>query len=327
MRESQILGLRNETLSVRISQLSPADVPIRQTCWSPDAIRSAWKVGKRMDLPENQDLPLNIAHRGARSIAPENTLAAARKGLEVGADMWELDIQMTADGELIVIHDNTLKRTSNVREVFPSRKPWLVHEFTLDEIRLLDFGSWFAKQDPFGQIAAGMVAESDLARYVHQPAPTLKEALTFTLEHSWSVNLEIKDLGGNPDPHQVVKKILALVEDLDMVDSVLISSYNQTYLAQIREVHPSIATGVLVSKPHPHPEKLLRRLGAQAYHPRLSGFRPSDIALLHRQGCRVHVWNVNDRKTMERLVSAEVDGIFTDFPQMLASVLASYREG
>jgi glycerophosphoryl diester phosphodiesterase len=280
-----------------------------------------------MDLPANQDLPLNIAHRGARSIAPENTLAAARKGLEVGADMWELDIQMTADGELIVIHDNTLKRTSNVREVFPSRKPWLVHEFTLDEIRLLDFGSWFAKQDPFGQIAAGMVAESDLARYVHQPAPTLKEALTFTLEHSWSVNLEIKDLGGNPDPHQVVKKILALVEDLDMLDSVLISSYNQTYLAQIREVHPSIATGVLVSKPHPHPEKLLRRLGAQAYHPRLSGFRPSDIALLHRQGWRVHVWNVNDRKTMERLVSAGVDGIFTDFPQMLASVLASYREG
>jgi glycerophosphoryl diester phosphodiesterase len=280
-----------------------------------------------MDLPANQDLPLNIAHRGARSIAPENTLAAARKGLEVGADMWELDIQMTADGELIVIHDNTLKRTSNVREVFPSRKPWLVHEFTLDEIRLLDFGSWFAKQDPFGQIAAGMVAESDLARYLYQPAPTLKEALTFTLEHSWSVNLEIKDLGGNPDPHQVVKKILALVEDLDMLDSVLISSYNQTYLAQIREVHPSIATGVLVSKPHPHPEKLLRRLGAQAYHPRLSGFRPSDIALLHRQGWRVHVWNVNDRKTMERLVSAGVDGIFTDFPQMLASVLASYREG
>ncbi|MGD9036349.1 MAG: glycerophosphodiester phosphodiesterase family protein, partial [Syntrophobacterales bacterium] len=164
---------------------------------------------------------LNIAHRGARSLAPENTLAAARKGLEVGADMWELDIQMTADEELIVIHDSTLKRTSNVREVFPKRKPWLVHKFTLDEIRLLDFGSWFRKQDPFGQIAAGMVAESDLASYVHQQAPTVREALTFTREHSWNVNLEIKDLGGNPDPRQVAKKILALVEDLEMLDSVL----------------------------------------------------------------------------------------------------------
>ena len=278
-----------------------------------------------MDFTKNQNRPLNIAHRGARSLAPENTLAAARKGLEVGADMWELDIQMTADGELIVIHDNTLKRTSNVREVFPKRKPWLVHEFTLDEIRLLDFGSWFRKQDPFGQIAAGMVAESDLASYVHQQAPTLREALTFTREHSWSVNLEIKDLSGNPAPHQVAKKVLALVEDLDMVDSVLISSYNQTYLAQIREAHPHVATAVLVSKPHPHPETLLRQLGAQAYHPRLSGFRSADIALLHRQGCRVHVWNVNDRKTMQTLVRAGVDGIFTDFPQLLTSVLSSYR--
>ena len=281
------------------------------------------EMKKEMSAPLTSPHILNIAHRGARSLAPENTLAAARKGLEAGADMWELDIQITADGELIVIHDTTLKRTSNVREVFPNRKPWLVHEFTLDEIRLLDFGSWFRKQDPFGQIAAGMVAESDLASYVHQQAPTLKEALTFTLEHSWSVNLEIKDLGGNPDPDQVVKKILALVEDLDMLDSVLISSYNQDYLAKLREAHPHIATGVLVSKPHPHPEKLLRRLGAQAYHPRLSGFRPTDVALLHRHDCRVHVWNVNDRKTMERLVRAGVDGIFTDFPQLLTSVLTS----
>lgn len=277
-----------------------------------------------MDLPENQILPLNIAHRGARSLAPENTLAAALKGLEVGADMWELDIQMTADEELVVIHDSTLKRTSNVREVFPDRKPWLIHEFTLDEIRLLDFGSWFSKKDPFGQIAAGMVAESDLARYVHQQAPTLAEALIFTQEHNWRVNLEIKDLGGNPDPDQVVKKILALVEGLDMLDSVLISSYNQTYLAQVRKVHPHVATGVLVSKPPRRAEELLRQLGAQAYHPRLSAFRPTDIPVLRRQGCRIHVWNVNDRKNMERLVSAGVDGIFTDFPQLLTSVLSSY---
>jgi glycerophosphoryl diester phosphodiesterase len=281
------------------------------------------EMQNEMSEPLTSPHILNIAHRGARSLAPENTLAAARKGLEVGADMWELDIQMTADEELIVIHDSTLKRTSNVREVFPKRKPWLVHKFTLDEIRLLDFGSWFRKQDPFGQIAAGMVAESDLASYVHQQAPTVREALTFTREHSWNVNLEIKDLGGNPDPRQVAKKILALVEDLEMLDSVLVSSYNQDYLAKLRETHPHIATGVLVSKPHPHPEKLLRRLGAQAYHPRLSGFRPADIALLRPQGFRVHVWNVNDRKNMERLVRAGVDGIFTDFPQVLTSVLTS----
>ena len=281
-----------------------------------------------MDLPENQNRPLNIAHRGARSLAPENTLAAARKGLEVGADMWELDIQMTADAELIVIHDSTLKRTSNVREVFPSRKPWLVHEFTLDEIRFLDFGSWFREQDPFGQIAAGMVAPADLTSYAGVPAPTLDQALSFTREHNWRVNVEIKDLSRKPGDTQIVNRVMALVTELEMEDRVLISSFNHDYLAQIREAHPHIATGILVSKPHPQPVALLQRFRAQAYHPRLSFLLPrKEIAFLRSKGFGVNVRTVNDKKTMQRLVQAGVSGIFTDFPQVLTSVLACCTGG
>jgi glycerophosphoryl diester phosphodiesterase len=270
---------------------------------------------------------LNIAHRGARSLAPENTLAAARKALEVGADMWELDLRMTADGELIVLHDSTLERTSNVREVFPDRKPWLVHEFSLDEIRLLDFGSWYGEQDPFGQIAAGMVTESELANYAAEPAPTLREALTFTLEHNWRVNLEIKDLSENPGHSQVVAEVVSLVQELDMVDLVLISSFHQDYLAQVSKIHCKFATALLVSKLDPHPAELLRQLGVRAYHLRKTAVRSTDIKLLNRQGFAVHVWNVNDQKTMQRLVRAGVSGIFTDFPQVLAAVLASYAAG
>jgi len=73
---------------------------------------------------------LNIAHRGARSLAPENTLAAARKALEVGADMWELDVRMTADGALILSHDSSLESTSNVKDVFPDRRPWRIQDLT-----------------------------------------------------------------------------------------------------------------------------------------------------------------------------------------------------
>jgi glycerophosphoryl diester phosphodiesterase len=277
-----------------------------------------------MLAPKTRSRVLNIAHRGARSLAPENTIAAARKALDLGADMCELDVQMTADGELVVLHDDTLQRTSNVKDVFPHRQPWLVREFRLDEIRLLDAGSWFKEQDPFGQVAAGVVNESDLASYLQKSVPTLREALSFTLEHDWRVNLEIKDLSGNPKHVQVVEKVVALVEDLGMVASVLISSFNRNYLAQVREAHPHIATGVLVSKPHPQPDTLLRQLGAQAYHPRTTAFRPADIALLNRQDCQVHVWNVNDLKTMQRLVKAGVNGIFTDFPQLLAPVVAGF---
>lgn len=280
-----------------------------------------------MSAPLTLPHVLNIAHRGARSLAPENTLAAARKGLEVGADMWELDIRMTADGELIVLHDSTLERTSNVRDVFSGRKPWLVHEFRLDEIRLLDFGSWFSKEDPFGQIAAGVVTESDLADYAGEPVPTLREALIFTLEHDWQVNLEIKDLSENPGHLHIVEKVVSLLQELDMVDQVLISSFHQDYLAQVRKIHHKFTTALLVSKSNPHPVDLLRELGARAYHPRKTAVHSTDIAQLVRLGFAVHVWNVNDQKTMRRLLKAGVSGIFTDFPQVLASVLASYGEG
>ncbi len=95
---------------------------------------------------------INIAHRGARSLAPENTLAAARKALDAGADMWELDVCLSRDGELVVIHDSTLKRTSNVQEVFPLRRPYHVHDFTLEELHRLDFGSWYVRKTHSGRL-------------------------------------------------------------------------------------------------------------------------------------------------------------------------------
>ena len=123
----------------------------------------------------------NIAHRGARSLAPENTIAAARRGLEVGADMWELDVQLTADDELLVMHDPKLTRTSDVVDRFPQRRPWPVDEFALSDIQTLDCGGWFVRQDPFGQIAAGALSTSEADSYIGLRAPTLRQALEFTL--------------------------------------------------------------------------------------------------------------------------------------------------
>ena len=267
---------------------------------------------------------LNIAHRGARSLAPENTLAAACKALEVGADMWEFDVQMTADGEPIVVHDTTLKRTSNVKDIFPRRRPWRVHQFTLDEIRQLDFGSWFVEQDPFGRIAAGEVSPADLVSYKRQKAPTLEEALSFTREHGWQANVEIKDLRGKPGNARIVPKVVGLVQRLNMVDTVLISSFNHDYLAQIRATDSHIATGVLISRSPRRPVSLLRQLGAQAYHPPMTSVRLSHMQGLIHLGYRVYVRTVNDRKAMLRLMKGGVSGIFTDFPQVLSSVLNDY---
>ena len=266
--------------------------------------------------------PLNIAHRGARSLAPENTLAAARAGLESGADMWELDVAVTLDGELVILHDDTLARTSNAREVFPDREPWAVHTFTLDELRKLDFGSWFNALDPFGQIAAGQVTPEMQAGYAGLAIPTLREALVFTRDHNWRVNVEIKDASETPGDGFVVEKTVALIESLDMVERVLISSFNHSYLTRAKAANPHLATAALVEAPVSDPAALVHSLGAQAYHPGIWWIAPEDIPAIRRAGVDVNVWTVNDPQMMRVLVEHGASGIITDFPQLLREILA-----
>ncbi len=266
----------------------------------------------------NGSFPINIAHRGARALAPENTLAAARKALEVGADMWEIDVNMTADGELIIIHDDTLTRTSDVRQRFPERSPWLVKDFSLAEIRRLDFGSWFSATDPFGQIAAGAVSPDESQSFTGARAPTLREALQFTLEQDWRVNVEIKNLNGTPGHDRVVEKTVALIEELQMVPRVLVSSFNPDYLRRVKAANPAIAVGFLEESVLDDPVCLLKELQAEAYHPKLELVPLADVASLRKQGFAVNVWVANDEASMRALIEAQVTGIFTDFPQLLA---------
>lgn len=268
---------------------------------------------------------LNIAHRGARSVAPENTLAAARQGLEIGADLWELDIQLTADGEFIVVHDNSLDRTSDAEEVFPQRRPWLVSEFTLAEIRQLDFGSWFNATDPFGEIAAGNVSEAKQQSYVGEPAPTLREALEWTRDNDWRVNVELKDLEGRPGEETFVEDVVGLVEELDMVDRVMISSFNHDYVRRAKAGLADIETGALSSRFVDNVADYIREMGADAYNPSVTSIAAPQIPTLRDQGIDVYVYTVNDAEKMKELVEAGATGVFTDYPQRLAKVLEDCR--
>ena len=274
-----------------------------------------------MDTRNLSPKPLNIAHRGARSLAPENTLTAARKALEAGADMWELDVGVTADGELVVIHDFTLERTSNVQSVYPNRKPWRVCDFTLRELESLDFGSWFVRQDPFGQIAAGNVSGEEYGTYQGEPILTLRKALEFTLHHRWQVNVEIKDLGGTQGDSEVVEQTVSLVKDLGAEEHVIISSFNPTYLKRTQKANPEISTALLTEFVPKDLVALLRDLGAQGYHPRLESMRFVDVGLLQSQGYDVRVWVANDVDAMHSMIERGVNAIFTDFPQLLKPVL------
>ncbi len=264
---------------------------------------------------------LNIAHRGARSLAPENTLPAAAKALALGADLWELDVAVTRDGELVVLHDDTLERTSNVAAVLPDRRPWPVWTFTFDELRQLDFGSWFAEKDPFGQIRAGAVSGGELAGYQGAVIPTLGEALAFTRAKDWRVNVEIKDASGTPGDAFVVEKVVALVQELDIVDRVILSSFNHDYLKRARAVNAEIVTAALIESAVKDPLALLEVTGAQAYNPPLKDIHEETVRAVRAAGYDVLVWTVNEEDDMRRLIEWGVSGIITDFPQRLNALL------
>jgi len=267
--------------------------------------------------------PIIIAHRGARSLAPENTLPAAQKAVELGADAWEIDVQLTADGVPVVIHDETLSRTSDVRKkaVFSERKPWLVHTFSLEELRTLDFGSWFAESDPFGQIDSWLLREKDL-HFGKMPVLLLRDALAFTRDRNFKINVEIKDLSGLPGDAAVVEKVLGLVRESDMSDQVLISSFNYDYLWQIKSLYPEISTAVLTEISRTDPLGLLRELSAEAYHPRADLIRPAQISFLREKGFYVNIWTVNDAAAAQKFAEAGATGIFTDFPQLLTKIFS-----
>ncbi len=262
-----------------------------------------------------------IAHRGARSLAPENTLPAAAKALENHADGWELDVAMSADGELVVLHDDTLERTSNVMSVFPERKPWSVYEFSLAELEQLDFGSWFVESDPFGQISQENVAASDLENYRGTRIPKLEEALEYTQSNHWWVNIEIKDASGTPSDAVIVSEVVRLIEKMGMEDQVLISSFNWDYLNQVKALNPDLATGVLAKSIVMDPVSLMKKLDAQAFHPGIKVTLAAQVKQLRENNYDVNVWTVNEVSDMERLIEMGVTGIITDFPQRLYPII------
>lgn len=263
---------------------------------------------------------INIAHAGARSLAPENTLAAARKAQLVGADMWELDVAVTSDGELILFHDDSLARTTNAVEAFPNRAPWTFTTFSLDEIRTLDAGSWFAKTDPFGEIAAGKVSKAELESYHGERVPTLREALLFTKEHHYRVNVELKPLPAPMESFAVVPPVLALIDQLDMARDVVISSFNHDWLRQVEREWPELEVQSLIGWPRTKPLEW-DDFHFRTYNASATRLELAQIRMLREKGLSINVYTVNGEQEMRRFIAAGVTGLFTDFPQRLAAVL------
>ena len=264
---------------------------------------------------------LNIAHAGASSLAPQNTLAAGRVALDAGADVWGVDVRRTQDGVLVLIHDETLSRTTNVEELFPSRSPWRVADFSLDEIRTLDAGSWFVQEDPFDQIAQGNVSPDVVASYVGEPVPTLRAVLEFVVTNNWLTDIEIK-APFEAELEIVAAEIEELVRETGAVNRVLVSSFNLDILREVHRLAPSIAIGALAVLPLLHTLETLQSLGVDVYLPSAVAFTSALLADLEEAGIHVILWTYNTESQLRYAAGLPgVDGIYTDFPQRLAALI------
>ena len=274
-------------------------------------------------------VPLNIAHRGGRAFAPENTIEAIDKAARLGADMVEIDVQLSRDGLPIVIHDDDLVRCSNATTRFPNRSPWYVAEFSLAELQSLDAGSWYVAElgkPPVSRQAflrsltdaerEAFITRDDLSAYASGRVrhPALNECLARARDLSMMVNVEIKNL---PRRYPgIVEKTVAAVVEAGIEHLVLVSSFDHEAVAAVRRLNGVIATAVLTQEVLYQPEAYLARLDADALHPEcLPG--ADAMAAIGSSGRGVNVWTENDPRRMRELIDAGVSGIVTDYPNRL----------
>jgi glycerophosphoryl diester phosphodiesterase len=308
-----------------------------------------WRTVTTILPPWSRRRPLNIAHRGARAFAPENTVDAIVKAKRANADMVELDVQLSSDGIPVVFHDDALTRRTDVRTRFPERAPWLVSQFTAAEMTSLDAGSWFAAelhgaaaqrsetylQDLFVEERCEFVSAVDLARYEsgNVPVPTLRDALECAKALDLLVNIEIKNI---PRRYPgIAAAVVEVVRSIDMVSRVLVSSFDHTQIRDVLACDDAFATAVLTSDRLASPAMYVRDLcGAVALHAGCSGHSDSlgldslsgsvdasMIRSLREAGLFVVAWTENDPARMRALLESGVSGIVTDYPNRLSRVL------
>jgi len=258
-----------------------------------------------------------VAHRGARSLAPENTLAAARKAYALGADVWETDVAVTADDQLVLMHDDAMTRTTNVKERFPDRVPAAFSTYSLAEIRTLDAGSWFERDDPFGQIAAGAVSHMELAQYAGEKVPTLQEAFKLTLELDWFLNLELKDQPAPKDDFDVVNAVLELADEVGIgSDHLLFSSAQLAWLKTLKQRRPEFEVQAILGL-FPEDPMDFSDVYFDAFNPRHTRLSIDQLKQQAGRGLKLNPFTINDNELIANLIEIGVAGLITDFPQRI----------
>ncbi|WP_252312640.1 glycerophosphodiester phosphodiesterase family protein [Sinobaca sp. H24] len=223
-----------------------------------------------------------FAHRGVSIAKPENTMAAFKLAEEKGADGIELDVQLTRDNKVIVMHDLSINRTTNGRGTIRSK--------TWDDLKKLDAGSWFSG--------------------AYEPIPLLEDVVSWLSGNTLLVNIELKGpLKTMPD---LIRAVKAIVEPALPASRVIISSFHHPTVVSLHEEWKEPEKALLVSSGLYKPLRYLQQAEVFSLHVKRQTISDKEMVELMEQGITVRVFTVNDEKALQRLVNLQVDGIMTD---------------
>lgn len=228
------------------------------------------------------------AHRGASGLAPENTLAAVLLAMKLGADFAEVDVQETADGRIILLHDSTLARTTNQKG-----KIWTLNYSDLEST---DAGFWFSPD------------------FAGEPIPSL-EAVIDAVSGKMRLNIELKT---NRHQKQLAERVVELVEKKQFEQQCIVTSFNHEEIKKVKSLNPDIQTGLIFNK-MPEEDIWSANLEILSAHKKL--VNPDFIRKARENGKEIHVWTVNKEKKMREFIELQVDNIITNYPNLLLNIL------
>ncbi|MFE1101555.1 glycerophosphodiester phosphodiesterase [Nocardiopsis alba] len=309
-----IVGVTTLSLSVLASPAlatTSALAPQERETTTPTTTGSAGPGAQRVGLDsETSSRPIiAVAHRGASGTAPENTLAAIDEADRLGAETVEVDVQLTADDELVIMHDTTLERTTDVAEVFPDRAPYDVGDFTMEEIRRLDAGSSFGSE------------------YAGEPVPDLREVLDRLKEHEMNLLLEIKA----PELYPGIEKRIAdelarspywlMPDSPDEPHRLVVQSFDWESTELSQELLPSVPHGLLGLVPT---DRIEEYSWARMINPSYKDVDADYVSAVHEAGLEIMPYTINDPEQMRRTLETGVDGFITDFPAVGRDVIDEF---
>lgn len=231
------------------------------------------------------------AHRGSSKTAPENTAAAIEAAIEELADFVEIDVQMTADGMVVLGHDANLKRVAGLNRAISS--------LTWEELQGLDAGSWFSEQ------------------YAGERIPSLVEVMELC-KGKISLNIEIKNVGKDST---LPEAVVALILENGMEEQCVVTSTSLNYLKQVKELAPELRTGYIISAAY---GDFYSNEAVDFISIRSSFVNEELVEKAHAEGKAIHAWTVNKKSEMERLRLLGVDNLITDYPVLAREII--YRE-